>query len=68
MQEVLLGEKEVQALILESRDCARLMPDGSPEAQARLSELKSEHELLATELAEAEANHRLYTLLEARTK
>ena len=68
LQEVLKGEKAVQSLILESRDCACLIPDGSPEAQARLEELKVEHESLGTELAEAEANHRLYTLLEARTK
>lgn len=68
MQEVLAKNKEVQRLILTSQDCTLLMPDGSPKSQARLAELKTEHEALDVELAEAEAKHRLYTLLEARTK
>jgi hypothetical protein len=68
LQEVLLKEREVAKLILESQDCTRLMPNGSPVAQARLGGLKADHESLGVELAEAEAKHRLYTLLEARTK
>ncbi len=68
LQEVLVKEREVAKLILESQDCARLMPDGSPAAQARLGGLRADHESLNVELAEAEAKHRLYTLLEARTK
>jgi len=48
-------------MILESQDCARLMPDGSPAAQARLGGLKADHVSLNVELAEAEAKHRLYT-------
>lgn len=68
MQELLLKEKEVSKLVLESQDCTRLMPDGCPEQVARLSELRVEQAAIATESAEAGAKHRLYTLLEARTK
>lgn len=68
LQDLLLKEKEVAKLVLESQDCTRLMPDGCPEATARLSDLRAEQDAIATESAEAGAKHRLYTLLEARTK
>ena len=44
------------------------MPDGGPTAQARIHALESELGSLESELAEADAQHRLYTLLEERTK
>lgn len=65
---MLLKQNEFAKLTLKDQDCARLMPDGCPQAQARLAELKAENEALNTESAEAGAKHRLYTLLEARTK
>ena len=67
-QELLLKEGEVARLVLECQDATRLMPDGCPEALARLSELKAVQEAINVESAEAGAKHRLYTLLEARTK
>lgn len=44
------------------------MPDGGPTAQARIHALEGELSSLDSELAEADAQHRLYTLLEERTK
>ena len=55
-------------LALTSKDCTALMPDGGPTAQARISALEGELSSLESELAEADAQHRLYTLLEERTK
>lgn len=68
LQELLLKEREVARLVLECQDATRLTPDGCPEAQSRLSELKAVQEAINVESAEAGAKHRLYTLLEARTK
>ena len=56
------------SLVLECQDATRLMPDGCPEAQSRLSELKAVQDAINVESAEAGAKHRLYSLLEARTK
>ena len=67
-QEVLLKDAEVAKLVVTSRDCTKLMPDGSPQAKAKIAAIRTAHEQLETDLAEAEAKHRLYTLLEARTK
>lgn len=55
-------------LALTSRDCAALMPDGGPDAHARIRVLKSELTAMESELAEADAQHRLYSLLEERTR
>ena len=44
------------------------MPDGGPIAQARIHALEGELSSLDSELSEADAQHRLYTLLEERTK
>lgn len=68
LQAVLLKEKDAARMALISRDCSRLMPDGSPEAAARLAELHAERAAVELERAEALAKHRLYELLEARTK
>lgn len=68
MQDVLAADKQVRELTLVSHECALLMPDGAPAEAARLAELADAHTALDRELAEAEAKHRLYTLLEARTK
>ncbi len=55
-------------LALTSRDCAALMPDGGPDAQARVKALESELATMESELAEADAQHRLYSLLKERTR
>ncbi len=55
-------------LALTSRDCAALMPDGGPNAQARIGSLEAELHGMESELAEADAQHRLYSLLEERTR
>ncbi len=63
-----MKEREVARLVLECQDATRLMPDGCPQAEARLSELRAVQDAIGTESTEAGAKHRLYTLLEARTK
>ena len=68
IQELLLKGREVARLVLVCQDATRLMPDGCPEAQSRLSELRAVQDDISVESAEAGAKHRLYTLLEARTK
>lgn len=67
-QEASAAEGQLVRLALTSRDCAALMPDGGPDAQARIKALKSELAAMESELAEADAQHRLYSLLEERTR
>ena len=67
-QEASAAEGQLVRLVLTSRDCAALMPDGGPDAQACIKALESELAAMESELAEADAQHRLYSLLEERTR
>ncbi|CAL5218617.1 g317 [Coccomyxa viridis] len=67
-QEASKAEGQLVRLALTSRDCAALMPDGGPNAQARIGSLEAELHGMESELAEADAQHRLYSLLEERTR
>lgn len=55
-------------LALTSRDCAVLMPGAALDSNERLKALEAELAALDNDMAEAEAQHRLYTLLEERTR
>ena len=68
VQEASRAEGQLIRLALTSRDCAALMPDGGPDAQARIRSLEAELRSMEGELAEADAQHRLYSLLEERTR
>lgn len=68
IQEALKAEGQLVRLALTSRDCAALMPGGGLDAQARIQALEAKLAALETDVAEAEAQHRLYTLLEERTR
>ncbi|KAK9808645.1 hypothetical protein WJX72_001158 [[Myrmecia] bisecta] len=61
-------EGHIARLSVTSRDCSKLMPDGQPDAQARVQQLQEEMAVLDEELIEAEAKNRLYTLLGERTR
>ena len=63
-----MGEAALKQMALTSADCAKLMPDGSPDEAARIAELEAHFKALEVEQASAEAKHRLYTLLHERTK
>ena len=67
-QEASKAEGQLVRLALTSRDCAALMPDGGPNAQARIGSLEAELHGMESKLAEADAQHRLYSLLEERTR
>lgn len=67
-QEASSAEGQLVRLALTSRDCAALMPDGGPDAQARIKALEAELASLDSDVAEADAQHRLYSLLEERTR
>ena len=62
------AETSLRALLLTAGDCAKLMPDGSPDEAARVAELEAHLKALEARQAEAEAKHRLYTLLFERTR
>lgn len=68
LQEASNAEGQLVRLALTSRYCAALMPDGGPDAQARIHLLEAELHSMESELAEADAQHRLYNLLEERTR
>lgn len=67
-QEALKAEGQLMRLALTSRDCAALMPGGGLDANARVKALEAELAHLDTDMAETEAQHRLYTLLQERTR
>ncbi len=55
-------------LALTSRDCAAMMPSSGLDTNERVRALEAEVARLETENAETEAQHRLYTLLQERTR
>jgi hypothetical protein len=67
-QEALRAEGQLMRLALTSRDCAALMPGGGLDTNERVKALEAELARLDTDMAETEAQHRLYTLLQERTR
>lgn len=67
-QEELRLEAELLRLELTSRDCAALMPGGGRDTDARIASLEATLAALDGERADAEAQHRLYSLLAERTR
>lgn len=67
-QEATRLEGELARLTTASRDCAALVPGDAAGAAARTKELEAELAAVDKELADADAQHRLYTLLGERTR
>lgn len=67
-QEATLLEGELARLTTASRDCAALVPGDAAGAAARTGALEAELAAVDKELADADAQHRLYTLLGERTR
>jgi hypothetical protein len=68
LQEELRLDAELLRLALTSRDCAALLPGGGRDTGARVAALERLLAELDAELADAEAQHRLYSLLAERTR
>lgn len=60
-------QKKVERLTVTSKDCTALMPTGAVEVKQRMEAVMEEIKGLNAEIIEAEAKHRLYTLLAQRT-
>jgi len=67
-QEAAQLEGERARLATTSRDCAALVPGDAAGAAVRGAALESELAAVDRELADADAQHRLYTLLGERTR
>ena len=67
-QERIRLEGEKIRLEVTSRDCGLLVPDGGRRAAAGMKHLKGQLALLESEGTDADAQHRLYTLLLKRTQ
>ena len=68
MQEATRLDAELGRLTTTSHDCAALLPADAADAAARTKELEAELAAVDGDLADADAQHRLYTLLGERTR
>ena len=68
LQEATRLDLELERLTTTSHDCAALLPADAAAASARVRELEAELATVDGDLADADAQHRLYTLLGERTR
>ena len=61
-------ETEVTRLTTTARDCSLLMPDGSPDQQARITALTATLRRVEADNQDADATNQLYLLLRERTR
>ena len=61
-------DTEITRLSTTARDCGLLMPDGSPDQQARIAALTATLRRVEADNSDAEAKNQLYLLLRERTR
>ncbi len=68
MQELQRLDTEITRLSTTARDCGLLMPDGSPDQQARIAALTATLRRVEADNSDADAKNQLYLLLRERTR
>ena len=68
MQESQRLDTEITQLSTTARDCSLLMPDGSPDQQARIQALTATLKRVEADNEDADAKNQLYLLLRERTR